>query len=211
MATTKRNGLPDFWCTGLAKALVGDQPCLLQPWMKAHYNLDKQPRSSDFAKWKLQHTEQLNAEVQRLKLAGWTCSVEQYFKLKGETASISGKSDIIARQGDTHIILDVKSGTPRDSDVAQVMIYQVVTPMVWRRTLPFRGEVVYPDHRVPVSVADALAIRDRLFALVRQLAKDERPDASPSESACLFCDVTAADCPQRFAEGAAIDVLTSEF
>ncbi len=214
----KKPGLPDFYATGLAKALVGDQPCLFEPWMKGHYTFDKASRSSNLAQWKLDHTAQLHAEVERLKGDGWKTTVEKYFRLTGQTAIIVGKPDVIAQaENKRPKIVDVKSGKPRDSDVAQVLIYMVVIPMVWKAPhMIFEGEVVYSGggltHRVKIDAREADAMRARLFPLVRRLAVNEvAPDPAPGESNCRFCDVTKADCPTRFEQTDEVPFLTSEF
>ena len=211
--TTARVGLPYFYATGIAKALVGDQPCLLQPWLNGHFVLDKPPRTGNFAKWKTDHTAQLQAEVDRLRRSGWTCKVEQFFRLTGQAAILGGKPDIIAQaEGQRPRIVDIKSGTPHDSDTAQVCIYQLAIPLAWKSpTMQFAGEVIYPDHRVPLTPTVAEQFREKLFALLRRLAGDVRPEATPSEGACRFCDVPDSECEARWKEGTSVEALTAEF
>src|SRR3990167_6951693 len=98
MATTPRDGLPAFWTTHLAKALSGDQPCLLAPWLLGHYKLEKRVREdgASLALWKTNHTSQLQECVTSMTAAGWGCSVERFFKVTGQTAIVSGKADIVA-------------------------------------------------------------------------------------------------------------------
>ena len=40
-----------------------------------------------------------------------------------------------------------------------------------------------------------------LGALIRRLAADKPPARVPSRQECRFCDITAADCPERVDEG----------
>jgi hypothetical protein len=210
-----RAGLPAFWVTSLAKILVGEQPCQFETWMKAHYEIEKRPRSDagSLAKWKADHTEQLQAEIVRLKAAGWRCTIEKYFRVTGQTAILAGKPDVIVQAPNKRPkIVDVKSGRERDSDTMQVLIYMVTIPMAWQApTMIFDGEVVYPTYRIHVEPAEAEAIRPKLFALVKQLAGTTRPDPTPSEVNCRFCDVNETDCPQRYVATETVDILTSEF
>ena len=215
MPSPKRAGLPSFWVTDLAKILVGDQPCRLQAWLKGHLNLIKRPRedSASLAKWKTEHTTLLQWEISNLKVAGWTVRVEQFFRVTGQAAIVSGKTDIIAQQdGQRPVIEDCKSGAPSETHIAQLELYLTLIPMAWQSpSMIFNGEVVYPTHRVAVTPADALELKPKLFALVKQLATDVRPPASPSESACRFCEVGDDDCPDRFVARTDADVLTTEW
>lgn len=201
MATVKRDGLPEFWSTGLAKALVGEQACELEAWAKGHYRIKRQGgESASLAQWKIDHTAQLQAATERLRADGWKCQVEQWFRLQGQFAVITGKTDLITqKEGCRPVIRDTKGGEPRDSDVAQVLIYMVVLPLVWKSPkMQFAGEVIYPDHSVSITPPEAEAVKKKLFDLVRRLSMNAPPPANPSESACRFCDVPESLCNQRW-------------
>ena len=212
MTPVWREGLPAFWTTGLAKLLVGDQPCHLEAWVKAHYQLEKREQSASLVKYKMDHTAMLTDEVDRLKADDWKVLKERFFKLVGKTAILSGKPDIIAqRSGDRPKIVDTKSGEPKDSDVAQVCAYCIAIPLAWASPdMIFEGEVVYPTHRVKVAAHEVGPMREKLFPLLKTLASSTRPDPSPSEGACRFCDVPDELCGSRF-QGKTSDVLVSEF
>lgn len=215
MPTTKRTGLPEFWTTGLAKLLIGDQSCQFQAWIKGHYRIDKVKRDeSNLTQWKMRHTEQLTAATARFRSEGWKCTVERYFRVTGTSAILTGKTDLITQKdGKRPVIRDVKGGDPQDSDLLQVQIYQVAIPLAWSAPeMQFDGEVIYATHTVPSTSAAAQAIKPKLFGLLRQLGTDVRPPASPSEQTCRFCDVSKSDCPDRIEIGeGAVEVLTSEF
>lgn len=215
MATTKRPGLPYFYVTWLSGLLAGENSCRFKPWLKSHFKIDEIPSSFDFAKWSVEHTALLNQRVQALKAEGWTVKLEAQnkFTLQGNTATIGGKCDIVARRGERILVSDAKSGAVRNSNAAQVAIYMLVLPLVWGQPdLQLEGEVVYKTAIIPVPWADVVPMRDRLFTLIRELAVNAPPaEAVPSQQECGFCDVSKVDCPQRFGEGAAVDVMTSEF
>ena len=214
MATTKRSGLPYFYVTWLSGLLVGESSCRFASWIRGHYAIDKRPSDFNFAAWKVDHTALIQKTVADLKADGWTVTLEDQnkFTLKGNTALVAGKPDIIARKGRLVRILDAKTGHEADKNGAQVAIYMLVLPMVWGQPdLQPEGAVVYKETAVPVPWASVQPMREPLFKLIRDLAVDAKPEAVPSEKECRFCDVTATDCPQRFGEGAAVPIHTSEF
>ena len=193
--------LPTFWTTAIAKSLSGDQPCQLSTWIGGR-NKEQRPRTdtASLAIWKTNHTAQLTDTVNRLKAEGWKCSVESFFRVTGQHAVISGKADCIAQQTDKRpLIVDMKSGEPRDSDVVQVAIEMVMIPLAWGSpSMSFDGKVIYKAHEVPVTPAQAAELRPKIVGLLKKLGTMPRPEASPSLSACRFCEATDEACPDRF-------------
>ena len=212
---TPRDGLPSFFATGLAKALVGEQPCLLAPWVFAHLQIEKRPRDgSSLAQWKMNHTDRLHREVDRLKADGWTCTIERFFRLTGQTAILSGKPDIVAQKAECRPrIVDIKTGQERESDTAQVLCYMYALPIVWRAPyMQFEGQVVYPGHTVTIHPTAVDDFKSKLFALLKRLASQDRPEASPSVGSCRFCEVPESECSERITDAAPHDVrVTGDF
>jgi len=196
----------------LAKVLVGEQPCLLEPWLSGHFKFDKVNRDpNSLATWKINHTELLSKVTEQYLSDGWKPQVEQFFRVTGVVAVLNGKVDLIVKKPDCRPkIVDAKTGEVRESDVVQVAIEMIALPMAWGVHMTFDGEVVYPTHTVPVRQADADRIRPALFKLLKHLALDSRPAASPGEGACRFCEVPASECPDRFVPETAI-ATTMEF
>jgi len=208
-----RPGLPAFWVTHLAKVLVGEQPCLLQPWLAGRFVLPKTSGSA-IAAWKVQHTELLQKVIAERQTAGWTCRVESFFRVPGQHAVVSGKCDLILQQKDKRPrIVDAKSGKPKDSDTMQVLIEMVLIPMAWKApVMQFEGEVVYGSGSgIVLEPREAEALKPRLFSMIKQLATMERPRPAPSRDSCLFCDVPDADCGERWKEEMDATVSTTEF
>ena len=196
-----RPGLPNFWVTSIAKALSGDQPCLLSPWLAGRFKFDEEPESAQMAKWKADHAAMLRDEAQRLAEEGWSVKQEAFFRVDGQHAIISGKADIIARKKDCRPrIIDCKSGRPRQSDTTQVLIEMVLIPMFYKSpTMQFEGDVIYQSlNSIVLSPSDAEAIRPKLFALLKQLGTMARPAPIPGRDACQFCKVPDAECGQRY-------------
>ena len=104
------------------------------------------------------------------------------------------------QDGDHARIIDVKHGREQPWHAVQIMIYQYAIP----RALPqyqiarLAGEVVYPTHtvRVPQGALPDQFIHN-LGTLTCGLAADQPPDRIPARQECRFCDITAADCPDR--------------
>lgn len=203
-----RSGLPSFWSTHIAKVLVGDQPCLLQPWLMGRFDFPKETNPS-MANWKANHTQQLQAVVERYKADGWKCDVERFFRVKGQTAILSGKVDIIARKdGERPLIIDAKSGQARDSDVAQVLLEMICIPLAWEAPeMTFSGLVVYQGAEVKVQASEATVMRPKLFGLLKQLGTMPRPEPTPGRDACRFCEVPDSECGVRFKNQ---DAVTTE-
>ena len=84
------------------------------------------------------------------------------------------------------------------------MIYQYAIPraLPQYRNVRMAGEVVYPTRtvKVPTGALPGQFIQD-LGSLTRRLAADKPAQRVPSSQECRFCDISAADCPQRVVEG----------
>ena len=80
-------------------------------------------------------------------------------------------------------------------------MYALPRAMPEFRDARISGEIVYPDRvqRVPQGGIDQGFVRD-LSALIRRVAAPEPPPTAASASECRFCDITAADCPERVRE-----------
>lgn len=208
-----RSGLPSFWVTHLAKVLVGEQPCLLQPWLQGRFTLPRR-QSGDLADWKANHTELLQKTVRERADAGWKCRTESFFRVTGQHGIVSGKADLILQQADKRPrIVDCKSGKPKDSDTMQVMLEQVLIPLAWNAPgMQFEGEIVYANgNGIVLMPQDAAKQRGRIFTMIRELATMARPAPSPSRDSCLFCDVPDSECGQRWKEENDSVAVTNEF
>ena len=134
--------------------------------------------------------------------------------LKGKSATLGGKPDLIARKVASGTIIDVKTGRPGPSHLVQVMLYMYGLPgaMERHRGVAFDGRVAYSDHEV---VIPATAVNEtfigNLAGLVRRLSASEAARRVPSPRECGFCDISSADCPERAAEGAVAEGVTEDF
>jgi hypothetical protein len=203
-STTKRFGLPYVWPTWLTGLLSGDKQCTWALWYRAHFKYEKRRDDSfDSAAWSAGHQSLLLRRVKELSAEGWTCRVESQndFKLKGRTALLSGKPDILAERNGEWLVVDCKTGRARNSDFFQVLLYMLAVPRSVAGIGRLRGEVCYPDRSVDVAPEALTPLHEEsIFAMLRVAGQDEAPEHVPSANECRFCDV--ADCRERFKEAA---------
>ena len=122
------------------------------------------------------------------------------FQLRGSSATLAGKPDLIAQRDAAAVVVDVKTGHESASHVVQVMIYLYAVPRALEpyRSLKMRGQVTYQDHTVritPESVDEKFI--QNLGSLIRRLADERLAKRVPSPQECRFCDISALDCPER--------------
>ncbi len=97
---------------------------------------------------------------------------------------------------------DVKTGAQRDTDVAPVLIYIYVLPLVADSPLEDKsldGRLVYKDgtekHIPAAAVNDDF--REGLHDLIRRVVSEKPARRVPSSAECHCCDLTDRDCPER--------------
>ncbi len=201
--TEPRSG-PYIWVTWLSKLLVGDRSCEWATWFKAHHkNYDRSPSPFDVVTWQMNHTALLNDVRAGLELDGNRVLSEDqnYFNLRGNSGAVlGGKPDlVIMREDGAGVIYDIKTGQPRASDTAQVMIYMYALPYVNQfRGIQFDGRLVYKEGSEVEIPADAIddSFRSHLFGLIRRISDSEPARKVPSALECSMCDLTLADCPE---------------
>jgi len=109
----------------------------------------------------------------------------------------------VALRGAEALVVDCKSGKQRDSDSFQVLTYMRVLPITHAacRGVPLAGEVQYRDASVNIAPGQ---LTDELKGLIRgtiERVGSATPAVKvPSLSECRFCEITAADCPERVDE-----------
>ena len=165
----------------------------------------------------LNHTALLNEQKALWEANGYEVRVERQnsFQLRGRTATLAGQPDIIVNRGSDALIIDVKSGGEQPSHTVQVMTYQWALPKALTRYsyAKLAGEVVYPDRvaRVPRGALPGQFI-DNLGSTIRRIAAATPPKRVPSPQECRFCDISAADCPERMDTGSEPEAgTTAEF
>ena len=205
MATTPRRGLPYLYCTWIAKYLSGERQCLWALWFQSRFRYGKVASDFDLAAWSADHDALVAKRAEELKAAGYTVRLENenYWQLKGQTAMLAGKMDIVARKKGYCIVLDGKTGQQRKRDWWQVLIYMIVLPMVWNSgTMRISGEVFYKDgSRIQIEPEEVTQeIQKKLFDLIRMIGSAGMmpPAKTPSIPECgMACDISRNDCDAR--------------
>lgn len=199
-----KSGQPYIWVTWLAKLLGGHQ-CLWSAWFKAHYKYAKHEEQGELlAEWNREHTRLMRSRRQELEEAGYlvTSEEENEFKVVGRAATVAGKPDLIARRDKQVLVVDGKTGRQRDSDIWQVLIYLWALPISRPDIVgDLEGEVHYKqgDERLSLPMEALTPDRvDDLVTMVKTIAAAEPPAKAPSRYECQVCNITAADCPERF-------------
>ena len=198
---------PYIWATWLPRLLTGENSYEWAVWFKAHHqNWIKVPSDFNQAEWMLNHTALLNKRKADWNHGGFDVNIEgqNSFQLRGRSATLAGKPDLITQRDDQAVIVDVKNGQDSASHIVQAMIYLYAIPRALERyrTLKLSGQATYLDHtvRIPAEVVDDQFIQN-LGALIRRLAAYEPARRVPSRQECRFCDISALDCPERVDEG----------
>ena len=198
---------PYIWATWLPRLLTGENSCEWAVWFKAHHrDWARQPSDFDQAQWLLDHTALVNERIGNWEIGGYDVDVERQngFVLRGKTATLAGRPDIIASREDDGVIVDAKTGHDSPSHAVQIMIYLYAVPKALERyrNAKLRGQVTYRDHTVRVSADDVdNQFVKNLGALIRRLSANEPARRVPSPQECRFCEITAGDCPARVDTG----------
>ena len=106
---------PYVWATWLAKLLAGENSCEWAASFRAHYqDWAKPPSDFDSTQWMLDHTALVNTERESREKLGYEVFTENQnsFRLRGRSATVAGKPDLIAVKGGDAVIIDAKTGKP---------------------------------------------------------------------------------------------------
>ena len=145
-------------------------------WM-VQGNWEKPPSDFDTTAWMLEHTTLVNKERESLEGTGYVVHTENQnlFRLRGTTATIAGKPDLIGEKTNEILISDAKTGHRSPSHRAQVQIYQYAVPkaLTQFQGKQARGQVRYPDSYVgsPATSVTPDFVAN-LGSLIRRLAAD---------------------------------------
>lgn len=198
--------------------LASDDQCRWSPWFRSHFQYEKVGRTDGtLAKWKADHGAMVNARASALTADGWLIFLEgqNKFTLPGKAATLAGTPDIVAVRDGEGLIVDCKSGKPRDKDFWQVCIYLMVLPLVHPGCQSLRrivGEIEYLDHSLTIQPEEfTQAMREQISAQIRETGGPTPPARVPSYRECLFCDVGKQDCPQRIEKAATTEVAHGLF
>ena len=181
--------------------------CEWAAWFRSRHetwSYDKVPSTFDATTWQLNHTALLNRIQAELEDQGQAAFTENqnFFNLKGRVATLGGKPDLITVDGNSGTIYDAKTGKPSPSHHIQVMVYMYAVP---RALGQYKGVTFDPS-----TAIDGPFI-ENLSQLIRRVASSTPARKVPSQMECGFCNLTAADCPERAAGDAMQEGETDDF
>ena len=214
-----RSNGPYVWVTWLTKLLVGEHSCEWAAWFKSHHeswSWEKASSTFDVVQWQVAHTASVIDTRAAWEQEDYTVFTESQnsFALRGKTATLGGKPDLIARKGNEGVILDVKTGKPSPSHGVQVMLYMYAVPRALGqyKGVTFDGRVVYYDHEVaiPATAVDEGFIRN-VGRFMQRLGLSAPARRVPSPMECAYCDITAANCPDRLSGTPVTEGVTVDF
>ena len=102
-----------IWAAWLPRLLTGENSCEWAGWFKAHYHgWTRTPTEFDHAQWILNHTALLNKRKAEWELSHYSVAIEgqNSFQLRGRSATLAGKPDLITQRDGQAVIVDVKTG-----------------------------------------------------------------------------------------------------
>ena len=205
--------------TNLRRLLVGESQCEWAGWFNAHYRRDPDeymPSDFDSVQYNIDHTAMLREVRQELEAEGYTVTSDgqNEFRLRGNSgAYLVGRPDFVAVKDTEGLVVDVKTGQPRDSDSAQVMLYMWATPRasVMYQGVRFAGRVSYRTHKVDIPSAAVGADFTSKFGVLMQIMIASEPAIRiPSSNECKYCNITRANCEERI-DAEIEEAETSEF
>ena len=214
-----RDGGPWIWVTWLTKPLAGETSCEWASWFKSQYDgktWTRAPSDFDEVTWKMGHTELLHRLAADHRQQGFVVTLEDQNQvtLRGQIATVSGRPDLVARDGNEVRIVDAKTGRPKASDSIQVMLYMYFLPLARPeyKGCTITGQVAYQDHVVDIPAhAVNQAFIDSLRKLIGRLGGETPALRVPSGRECRYCDITAADCPDRMEQSQQPAATTDQF
>ena len=172
------------------------------PAAQCNFPYNRKPSDFNQADWLARHTALLNEHRDRWIQRGYDVRLEtqNVFRLRGQSATLAGKPDLLVLNNDRILIVDVKGGQEQPWHRYQVMIYMYALPRAMPEYCDFKfaGKIVYNNRteRVPQGSIDQGFVQN-LGSLIRRIAAPEPPVRVPSAQECRFCDITLQDCLER--------------
>lgn len=194
------------WATWVATPASGDRTCHYEGWFKTHMaSTIKQNDNVQLRLWTAQHAGAVQDEKNKLQKAGYAVRVERQnkWKLQGATTTLAGQVDLIAEKPGECLIIEVKTGRPRNADIMQAGLYMWAHAKRNPKVLNgrFDGRVVYatyPEHttNIPWSVIDK-SFEENIVRTINIFAAPESPEPEPSFQECRFCSLSVNECKAR--------------
>jgi len=203
--TRERNGVY-VWVTWLSKLMAGETTCQWSSWFKAHHTeYSRAPGDFQLAAWTAEHTrilDEVSKEREKLGETAYKEGQNKFLAKRPSGLAVAGTPDLISMEPISGhcTVFDIKTGNPRQSDIIQVALYMMFLPYA---TGLYKGKkldgcVVYKTGRseVPHHIIDD-KFKKNVTYFLDILESSIPPSKLPSHTGCSWCDLTAADCPER--------------
>src|SRR5262249_35284105 len=146
----------------------------------------------DLVQWRMDHTEMLGMGRAEIEAEGgcfvMTEDQNQFRIVSSKTGvTLTGKPDLIRLKGNDVLVVDIKTGAPREEHTAQVLLYMWALPVASSvyRAGKVEGRVLYKDHAVDLTPEMLTTdFTSRLFGLIRRISADEPARKVPSPREC---------------------------
>jgi len=198
----EKRSRPRIWVTWLAAYLAGDEQCEWKLWFRANYRYQKAPRDRGYSGWEIEHQDLVKQYADELVKEGYTVKIEHgnEFEIRGKTADLAGKPDIIAEKPKSVVVVDCKTGEEKSTHKVQVLIYLWALRQIERfQGREISGQLIYKG-RPKISIDLAHVTNDFEQKLVRaiKIATATKPPAKkPSSRECGLCDIPQEECPEK--------------
>jgi CRISPR/Cas system-associated exonuclease Cas4 (RecB family) len=198
-----RRPLPYVHPSWLAKSLSGDRQCLLASYIQANYKVPPKPGNDfDVEGYKLQHQQNLVNYVGALHLDGYSVHAEKensfWYKAKSG-ATISAQPDIVAIRNNEPVIVDIKTGRPKATDIAQVKLYMAMWPSTKLHGIDVTpaGRLVYGTEEFEILPSEITSdFKQQVAQIMSALTTSDIPAPIPSLCECRWCPVSHV-CPYK--------------
>jgi len=197
---------PYIWVSWVTGLMASTDKCMWRAWYKSHFKYaklnDTAERAAFLKEWTEKHDAMTAARVAATRAADSKLTIrvedENSFTLDGKGGTLSGKPDIVILDAarSQALVIDEKSGKPRDSDIWQVLIYMFALPFIWASGWEIRGKVEYRGSIVDVTPDRLVACKPRIVEVIKIVSSEAEPSTAPSSNECRFCDIL--HCADRY-------------
>jgi len=189
---------PFFYVTWLKNYLIGDHLCRWSIWHRIYHQYEEAKSDFNRVQWSMEHATLRNEIQKQLIAEGYHVTPELKIRIAGQVAELRGRLDLVAIREDRNLIIEVKTGKPKEVDKIQLMLYIWALPKTYSkfRGASFDGLIVYKTHQIEISALDVDEIFVKNFKQFTADILSSEPDRKyPTPEECKFC--TIGNCDER--------------
>jgi CRISPR-associated protein Cas4 len=194
----ERRKQPFIYVTWLKNYLIGDDLCRWSIWHRIYHYYEEAKSDFNRVQWSMEHATLRNEIQEQYIAAGYEVTPELDVTISGQVAKLKGRIDLVAIREDKNLIIEIKTGKPRESDKIQLMLYIWALPKTYGkfRGASFDGLIVYKTHEIEISAIEVDEIFVRNFKQFTTDILSAEPDRKyPSPRECKWCRI--GNCDER--------------